>query len=717
MSSLYTSPKSSPTLDPWTPLTSPGTGRKLRNRRMRHRTLTDTRVILYDRTVLKKERDDPKDAILYSYPETMNDTELCNLVGQLMGMVELFSKHLSSPPKFIYLKFGMYVFKHVDKKYCLVLGSTNHQNGSALLQQLELLYQVFYLLQGNIKNVKTSIEHSTTIEFLNSLKTIFDSYLPLCFHYNSVLEHSLETVPSFSIPKNESQIFMEVVTLLETCQRRPGVLGGCVLFKNKMVFSQLPQTLTKVLTAIYADLLNLQCETVDLGSIPEGIRLTKVYLSYDEYNDLYDTLHIPNTQHYSHSNFSRSNSEASSKQLSKKQQASGESKESDELNSGTKSESETESELSLKGIEKCESKQKSAEMTLAERTKARAAYFTLISEATTTEDFNQVVASTKNFKFLRTASICLDVGETWPVVSVPGTNQDDTPDTSEKDSPTHEGMFSKQHLSSSSCNSEELKSEKMVIDFKNKPENQIKEASTDSESSQDLEKTEASPSKKTAVETCPLTDEQQLYKTMMNDLSKRSRRNSIKPPFNPNPSLPECSTNVEEQNSLILYVQTNSESSTILLMEPWACKMEAIHTLWKFILPKLGILDYHFKKIDQNPRLDCARKCVMKSVVLDNLQKQLTGYERQKHPLVDAELEKMLLDTHETFKCYPTAMDITLGSHCACSYGHRNPGMEVFYQKSFEHSLAFSPQASNMVIIMETLARNHLKDDKDLVLV
>lgn len=86
-------------------------------------------------------------------------------------------------------------------------------------------------------------------------------------------------------------------------------------------------------------------------------------------------------------------------------------------------------------------------------------------------------------------------------------------------------------------------------------------------------------SKKTAVETCPLTDEQQLYKTMMNDLSKRSRRNSIKPPFNPNPSLPECSTNVEEQNSLILYVQTNSESSTILLMEPWACKMEAIHTL------------------------------------------------------------------------------------------------------------------------------------------
>ena len=39
----------------------------------------------------------------------------------------------------------------------------------------------------------------------------------------------------------------------------------------------------------------------------------------------------------------------------------------------------------------------------------------------------------------------------------------------------------------------------------------------------------------------------------------------------------------------------------------------------------------------------------------------LKGYERQKHPLVDAELEKMLLDTHETFKCYPTAMDITLG--------------------------------------------------------
>lgn len=45
-----------------------------------------------------------------------------------------------------------------------------------------------------------------------------------------------------------------------------------------------------------------------------------------------------------------------------------------------------------------------------------------------------------------------------------------------------------------------------------------------------------------------------------------------------------------------------------------------------------------------------------------------TGYERQKHPLVDAELEKMLLDTHETFKCYPTAMDITLGWEIFCDF-------------------------------------------------
>ena len=131
-----------------------------------------------------------------------------------------------------------------------------------------------------------------------------------------------------------------------------------------------------------------------IGAIPDGISLTKVYLSYNEYTDLYHTLRLPNNQHYGHSDFSRTSSEASGKQFSKKQQAThsvSEGKKSDE----SKSESETESELSLKGREKCESKQKSAEMTLAERTKARSAYFTLISEASTTEDFNQVVASTK----------------------------------------------------------------------------------------------------------------------------------------------------------------------------------------------------------------------------------------------------------------------------------------------------------------------------------
>lgn len=88
----------------------------------------------------------------------------------------------------------------------------------------------------------------------------------------------------------------------------------------------------------------------------------------------------------------------------------------------------------------------------------------------------------------------------WPVVSVPAASQEDTTDTSEKDSPIHDSTFNKQHLSSSPSNSEELKNDKMLIDFQNKPMTPIKlvkEASTDSESSKysfpDLETTEAYP--------------------------------------------------------------------------------------------------------------------------------------------------------------------------------------------------------------------------------
>lgn len=58
MSSLYTSPKSSPTLDPWTPLTSPGTGRKLRNRRMRHRwVLSYVRWVVHTTKIKRKKNE------------------------------------------------------------------------------------------------------------------------------------------------------------------------------------------------------------------------------------------------------------------------------------------------------------------------------------------------------------------------------------------------------------------------------------------------------------------------------------------------------------------------------------------------------------------------------------------------------------------------------------------------------------------------------------
>ncbi|CAI9724469.1 Hypothetical predicted protein [Octopus vulgaris] len=688
-------------------------------------TLTDTRVILYDLTVLKDEGDDPKNAILYYYPETIDETELCNIFGQLMGMINIHENYLNSPPRSIYLYRGMYVFKHF-KEYRLVLGSTQSQNESALLYQLQLLYEVFCLLQGNLKDVKKNITGRDHEDFLNKLKCVFDSYLPLCFQYDSVIEHSFRTIPSFKIPKTDFSIFMEVVTLLETSQRWAGVLGGCVLFKNKVVYSQLPLQLTRTLAAIHADLHNLESESVDIGSVPEGGSLTKLYVSSDIYTKLYETTLLPNSQQC---NDSRRFSVTTAASIANIAEISSASKPliksalrpSKSLEVKT-SESETDDDLLVRDDSVESDDKESAAKALAEQTKARAAYFTLISDSTLDSDTIHSRTSLKDLQHLRTASISLDVGETWPVINVRVNSKYE-----EDDAALEEEKPDLQRKNSKPQSPKDNTDEKLLIQFKNRPASisqaeeitasKIKSSNKKVYTSDSSAEETRDTSNALAADGCSLNDENAMYGSMLSLLSKQSGKNSIKPAFVPKPSLPECSTCIGDECDLILYVQNNSESSSMLLMEPSVCNMEMIQTLWKIILPKLGNLDYHFKKMDQHPKAESLRKQVMNSIVLDNVQQQLTGYERQKHPMVDAELEKMLLDIHNTFESYSTATDITLGSHCACTYGHKNPAIEAFFQKSFEQSLAFSPQASNMIFIMETLARNHLRDDKELVLV
>eukprot|EP00106_Octopus_bimaculoides_P020763 XP_014788205.1 PREDICTED: uncharacterized protein LOC106882148 [Octopus bimaculoides] len=422
----------------WTSLHSPGTSRKSHNRRMRHRTLTDTRVILYDMTVLKDEGDDPKNAILYYYPETIDETELCNIFGQLMGMIDIHENYLNSPPRSIYLYRGMYVFKHF-KEYRLVLGSTQSQNESALLYQLQLLYEVFCLLQGNLKDVKKNITGRDHEDFLNKLKCVFDSYLPLCFQYDSVIEHSFRTIPSFKIPK---------------------WINICI----KVVYSQLPLQLTRTLAAIHADLHNLESESVDIGSVPEGGSLTKLYVSSDIYTKLYETTLLPNSQQCNDSRrFSVTTANTAEISSASKPLIKSALRPSKSLEVKT-SESETDDDLLVRDDSVESDDKESAAKALAEQTKARAAYFTLISDSTFDSDTIHSRTSLKDLQHLRTASISLDVGETWPVINVRVNSKYE-----EDDAALEEEKSDLQRKNSKPQSPKDNTDEKLLIQFKNRP--------------------------------------------------------------------------------------------------------------------------------------------------------------------------------------------------------------------------------------------------------
>lgn len=134
------------------------------------------------------------------------------------------------------------------------------------------------------------------------------------------------------------------------------------------------------------------------GSVPEGGSLTKLYVSSDIYTKLYETTLLPNSQQcndsrrFSVTAASTSNMAeiiSSSKPVTKSAL-----RPSKSLEVKT-SESETDDDLLVRDDSNSSDDKDSAAKALAEQTKARAAYFTLISDSALDSDTIQPRTSLK----------------------------------------------------------------------------------------------------------------------------------------------------------------------------------------------------------------------------------------------------------------------------------------------------------------------------------
>ncbi|XP_013408715.1 uncharacterized protein LOC106172512 [Lingula anatina] len=257
---------------------------------------------IYDHTYLQKEEDDLKDAIIYFAPNTVDINEQCALCGQLMGMVGFFKHFTGTTPKFFRLRTEVFVVKHVGK-YTLAMAGDLQEPEASLKKKLDNLYTCFVFFMGNLELLFQLCDGERD-KFVSSMQAVWDCYLPFSRFYGDAVSAAFESLPVIELPKSGSNLFVKASSLLQASQRRPGVLAGCLLFKNRVLVTQLSQDLTARLLLIKPQQSHLPCQIYEPDfSLPKGVRILSVYLTVEEFFSVTPWLTKVGRRHYATTDF------------------------------------------------------------------------------------------------------------------------------------------------------------------------------------------------------------------------------------------------------------------------------------------------------------------------------------------------------------------------------------------------------------------------------
>lgn len=191
---------------------------------------------LYDGSKVKGEGDPTREGICYFYPEETPIDKQELLCGQLAGVGRCVSELSSSPVRILRLRRSKFAIRMKDD-FFWALGCSVDVPTVSVCELLDQLINLFCFYNGSIRQSYQ----------LNSRETLAMQWAQYLSHLQtgSTELHSIFSCLRTIDPTNiDPLLLLKAALILQACQRCPLVLAGCILFRGRVVSTQMPPHLT-----------------------------------------------------------------------------------------------------------------------------------------------------------------------------------------------------------------------------------------------------------------------------------------------------------------------------------------------------------------------------------------------------------------------------------------------------------------------------------------
>lgn len=205
--------------------------------------------IIHDRMGACKEEDPPENAIcVFLAPVEVEVRTQVYLTGGLVAMTNFATSITGLSPKVFQLgseKIAVHCIGH----YSLYLSGNESEPDDLLYAQLQTLFKAFCFYHGSIDAIFKSCGEERK-RFSSTMTRIWSSLVSYFRPPRDAIHSGFRPIPSLGLPRHENRHYAMASQLLQKIQQKPGILGGCVLYRQRCMYTQLSPELTSYALAL-----------------------------------------------------------------------------------------------------------------------------------------------------------------------------------------------------------------------------------------------------------------------------------------------------------------------------------------------------------------------------------------------------------------------------------------------------------------------------------